>query len=86
MAVKTFEESMTELEKIVTKLEAGDVTLDDSIELFEEGIKLAKNCQKKLDDAEKKVKLLTTILLTYLKIKIIIHFSIREKLMNIKSF
>ncbi|MEE0410688.1 MAG: exodeoxyribonuclease VII small subunit [Clostridia bacterium] len=60
MAVKTFEESMTELEKIVTKLEAGDVTLDDSIELFEEGIKLAKNCQKKLDDAEKKVKLLTT--------------------------
>lgn len=60
MAVKTFEESMTELEKIVTKLEAGDVTLDDSIELFEEGIKLAKSCQKKLDDAEKKVKLLTT--------------------------
>lgn len=60
MAVKTFEESMTELESIVTKLEAGDVTLDDSIELFEEGIKLAKNCQKKLDDAEKKVKLLTT--------------------------
>ena len=60
MAVKTFEESMTELEKIVTKLEAGDVTHDDSIELFEEGIKLAKNCQKKLDDAEKKVKLLTT--------------------------
>ena len=60
MAVKTFEESMTELEKIVTKLEAGDVTLDDSIELFEEGIKLSKNCQKKLDDAEKKVKLLTT--------------------------
>ncbi len=60
MAVKTFEESMTELESIVTKLEAGDVTLDDSIALFEEGIKLAKNCQKKLDDAEKKVKLLTT--------------------------
>ena len=60
MAVKTFEESMTELESIVTKLEAGDVTLDVSIELFEEGIKLAKNCQKKLDDAEKKVKLLTT--------------------------
>lgn len=60
MAVKTFEESMTELENIVTKLEAGDVTLDDSIALFEEGIKLAKNCQKKLDDAEKKVKLLTT--------------------------
>lgn len=60
MAVKTFEQSMTELETIVTKLEAGDITLDDSLELFEEGIKLAKACQKKLDDAEKKVKILTT--------------------------
>ena len=60
MAVKTFEESMTELENIVTKLEAGDITLDASLELFEKGIKLAKTCQKKLDDAEKKVKILTT--------------------------
>lgn len=60
MAVKTFEDSMTELEGIVTKLEAGDITLDDSLKLFEQGIKLAKNCQKKLDDAEKKVKILTT--------------------------
>lgn len=60
MAVKTFEESMTELEDIVTKLEAGDITLDTSLELFEKGIKLAKTCQKKLDDAEKKVKILTT--------------------------
>ena len=60
MAVKTFEQSMTELEGLVTKLEAGDITLDDSLELFEAGIKLAKDCQKKLDDAEKKVKILTT--------------------------
>ncbi len=60
MAVNTFEKSMTELEEIVTKLEAGDITLDDSLELFEKGIKLAKTCQKKLDDAEKKVKILTT--------------------------
>ena len=59
MAVKTFEQSMAELESIVTKLEAGDITLDDSHELFEKGIKLAKTCQKKLDDAEKKVKILT---------------------------
>lgn len=59
MAVKTFEQSMAELEGIVTKLEAGDVTLDDSLALFEKGIKLAKTCQKKLDDAEKKVKILT---------------------------
>ena len=60
MAIKTFEGSMTELEDIVTKLEAGDITLDASLELFEKGIKLAKTCQKKLDDAEKKVKILTT--------------------------
>ena len=60
MAVKTFEQSMTELEDIVSKLEAGDITLDASLELFEKGIKLAKSCQKKLDEAEKKVKVLTS--------------------------
>lgn len=60
MAVKTFEQSMSELEDIVSKLETGDITLDDSLDLFEKGIKLAKNCQKKLNDAEKKVKILTT--------------------------
>ncbi len=59
MATKTFEDSMTELENVVSKLEAGDVTLDDSLKLFEQGIKLAKSCQKKLDEAEKKVKILT---------------------------
>lgn len=60
MAVKSFEQSITELEDIVTKLEAGDITLDASLELFEKGIKLAKSCQKKLDEAEKKVKILTS--------------------------
>ena len=59
MAVKTFEESTTELEGIVSQLEIGEITLDDSLKLFEQGIKLAKNCRKKLDDAEKKVKILT---------------------------
>ena len=59
MAVKTFEQSLTELEDIVSKLEAGDITLDASLELFEKGIKLANFCQKKLDEAEKKVKVLT---------------------------
>ncbi len=58
MAVKTFEDSMNELETIVTQLEAGDITLDDSLKLFEEGIKLAKTCQSKLEEAEKKVKIL----------------------------
>ncbi len=59
MAIKTFEDSMNELETIVTQLETGDITLDDSLKLFEEGIKLAKTCQNKLEEAEKKVKILT---------------------------
>ena len=59
MATKTFEESMLELEQVVASLESGDITLDESLKLFEKGIKLSKSCQKKLDDAEKKVKILT---------------------------
>ena len=58
MAAKTIEESMKELEAVAAKLESGDVTLDESLKLFETGIKLSKTCQKKLDEAEKKVKLL----------------------------
>ena len=56
--MKTFEQSITELEKIVERLENGDVTLDESLELFEEVIKLSKSCQKMLDSAEKKVSVL----------------------------
>lgn len=57
---ETFETSMAELEEIVEKLEAGEVTLDESLELFEKGIKLVKSCRNRLDEAEKKVKILTT--------------------------
>ena len=60
MAVKTFEESMNELENIVTKLENGDISLNESLSLFVFFFKLAKKCQKQLDDAEKKVKILTS--------------------------
>lgn len=56
--MKTFEQSIKELEEIASKLEAGDVTLDESLELFEQGIKLSKSCQKMLDTAEKKVSVL----------------------------
>lgn len=56
--MKTFEQSITELEKIVERLEDGDVTLDESLELFEQGIKLSKSCQKMLDSAEKRVSVL----------------------------
>ncbi len=59
MAEKTFENSMAELEEVVAKLESGDITLDESLQLFEQGIKLANSCQKKLDEAEKRVKILT---------------------------
>lgn len=58
--MKTFEQSINELEAIVAKLENGDVTLDESLELFEQGIKLSKSCQKMLDTAEKKVSVLMT--------------------------
>ncbi len=57
---KTFEGSVAELEKIVAQLEGGDVTLDESLTLFERGIKLSKSCQKMLDEAEKKVSILMT--------------------------
>ena len=56
---KNFEESLKELELIADKLEAGEVSLDESIKLFESGMKLSKSCQKLLENAEKKVSLLT---------------------------
>lgn len=60
MATKkpTFEESIKRLEEIVRALESGDVTLDDSIKLYSEGAKLAEECNIKLDETEKKIKLL----------------------------
>ena len=57
---KTFEQSIAELEEIVEQLENGDVTLDESLGLFEKGIKLSKSWQKMLDTAEKKVSILMT--------------------------
>ncbi len=55
---KNFEQSMKELEEIAEKLSNGDISLDESIKLFENGMKLSKNCQKILEDAEKKVNIL----------------------------
>ena len=54
----TFEESLARLEIIVRELESGDVTLDDSVKLFEEGIKLSGICSKYLKDAKQKVEIL----------------------------
>ena len=53
-----FEEAMARLEQIVRALEGGNVPLDESLTLYEEGVKLIKFCTKALDDAEQKVKIL----------------------------
>ena len=55
MADKTFEENMTRLEEIVTRLEKGDVPLNQSLSLFEEGTRLAAACRAELDQAEQQV-------------------------------
>ena len=53
-----FEDSIKELEKIVESLEKGDCGLSESLDLFEKGIKLSKECSDMLDKAEKKVSVL----------------------------
>ena len=50
-----FEEAMSELENTVKKLESGETTLEESMELFEKGVKLSRLCQKLLNDAQLKV-------------------------------
>ena len=58
MAEKKFEEAMERLEQIVESLEGGDLTLEESLKIFEEGMKLIRFCSKKLEEAEQKVTLL----------------------------
>ena len=58
MSEEKFEEAMQRLEGIVQDLETGDLSLSDSIKVFEEGMKLARFCSKELEAAEKKVSLL----------------------------
>ena len=58
MAGKKFEEAMQRLEAIVQTLEQGELPLEASLKAFEEGMKLAKFCSEKLEEAEKKVSLL----------------------------
>ncbi len=58
MAEKKFEASLTRLEDIVQELEKGDVGLEQSLKLFEEGIKLSRICTKRLEDAERRVEIL----------------------------
>ena len=54
-----FEKAMTRLENIVDELERGDLDIDKSLEIFEEGIKMSRLCSKKLNEAEAKIEKLT---------------------------
>jgi exodeoxyribonuclease VII small subunit len=54
----TFEESLKQLETIVGRLERGDLPLEESIKLFEEGMKLSTDCKDQLENAEGKVQIL----------------------------
>lgn len=56
---QTFESSLDELEKIVAKLETGDMALEESLELFERGVKLSRDCKERLLKAERRIEVLT---------------------------
>ena len=59
MSEVKFEKAMTRLESIVEELERGDLNIDKSLEIFEEGIKMSRVCSKKLNEAEAKIEKLT---------------------------
>jgi exodeoxyribonuclease VII small subunit len=54
----TFEEHLTQLETVVEKLERGELTLDESVRLFEEGVKLSNACKQELEQAEGRIQVL----------------------------
>ena len=54
-----FEDALLRLEQIVDRLEAGNLPLEESLKVFEEGVGLARHCARYLDDAEKRIELLT---------------------------
>lgn len=53
-----FEDSLARLEELVELMESGELSLEDSLKAFEEGVKLTRDCQKALDQAEQSVQLL----------------------------
>lgn len=55
---QTFETSLQELEKIVRKLEDGDLSLEESLKLFEDGVRLSRECQERLNQAERRIEVL----------------------------
>lgn len=59
LKVADFEKNLKSLEKLVTDLESGEMSLADGLEKFEVGVKLYKDCKNSIDEAEKKIKMLT---------------------------
>ncbi len=57
----SFEKKLNRLEEIIQKMEGGELALDESLKLFEEGVKLSRECNKELSEAEQKVKLLVGV-------------------------
>lgn len=55
---QTFEGSLNELERIVQQLEDGDLSLEESLQLFEQGVKLSRECQQRLAQAERRIEVL----------------------------
>jgi exodeoxyribonuclease VII small subunit len=53
-----FEEAFQKLEDIIKRLDEGNLTLEDSLKAFEEGVRLSRHCSRKLDEAEKRVEIL----------------------------
>lgn len=59
MGEPTFEEALNQLEALVAKLEAGDLPLEEALRAFEEGVRLTRLCAGRLEEAERRVHLLT---------------------------
>jgi len=55
---KTFESALGDLQQVVEQLEAGELSLEDSLDAFEKGVGLVKHCNHKLDEVEKKIEIL----------------------------
>ena len=55
---KSFESSLEELERVVRELEQGDMPLERSLELFEQGVALSRECQERLNQAERRIEIL----------------------------
>ncbi len=56
---RSFEECLQSLEKVVERIEAGELSLEDSLATFEEGVRLVQSCNRKLSDVERRIEVLT---------------------------